>query len=112
MEVCRDAQEPPGCQVEFFSCFFFSLEKGKGGYILSLEELEVCKKEKDITNADKTMHKSCPCALADLKIVFAGGSTGRGRLLPERRVWVWTLTSLLCRFRECGIHPAVPGGLM
>lgn len=83
-----------GCRMVSFSFFFFSLEKGKEGYTLSLEEVEVCQEEKD-----KIMHKSCPCALGNPKIVLAGGSTGQGRLHPEKWVWVWTLTRLLCRFR-------------
>lgn len=31
------------------------------------------KRRRIVTNPDKIMHKSCPCALGDLKIVLAGG---------------------------------------
>lgn len=44
----QDAQGPHGVSGGILIFFFFSsLEKGKGGYILSLEELEVCQEEKD-----------------------------------------------------------------
>lgn len=39
-----------------------------------------------LSGGEKTMHKSCPCALGDLKIVLAGGSTGQGKLRSEKRV--------------------------
>ena len=98
------------------SLSFFRLEKGKGGDTLSLGGLEGVgqeeKRKKDITDSYNIMSKTCPDAFGKLKIVPADKSRGCGRLCLERRVWVWTLTSLLCHLREFGLHPEEPNGLI
>lgn len=90
---------PLACRVVSFSFFFFSLQKGKGGDTHSHFRRTVRSQpggeEGGRQHGARHHHlQRLSVASGELKIAPTGRGPGCGRMILERRVWVWTLTTL------------------